>query len=60
MHGDLAHLQKLMSDKKCPQEKKSEMEEVITQVGPAVPFAIAAFSTHKYNAGQIKKKCSDL
>ncbi|KAM9436842.1 glycine--tRNA ligase [Clarias gariepinus] len=27
-----AHLQKLMSDKKCPQEKKSEMEEVITQM----------------------------
>ncbi|KAI5092109.1 glycine--tRNA ligase, partial [Silurus meridionalis] len=27
-----AHLQKLMSDKKCTQEKKSEMEEVITQM----------------------------
>lgn len=28
-----AHLQKLMSDKKCTAEKKAEMEEVITQVG---------------------------
>lgn len=28
-----AHLQKLMSDKKCAAEKKAEMEEVITQVG---------------------------
>lgn len=27
-----AHLQKLMSDKKCTAEKKAEMEEVITQV----------------------------
>ncbi|TSK98415.1 Glycine--tRNA ligase [Bagarius yarrelli] len=27
-----AHLQKLMSDKKCTQEKKSEMEDVITQM----------------------------
>uniref|UniRef100_A0A671WHF1 Glycine--tRNA ligase n=1 Tax=Sparus aurata TaxID=8175 RepID=A0A671WHF1_SPAAU len=27
-----AHLQKLMSDKKCSAEKKAEMEEVITQV----------------------------
>lgn len=28
----IAHLQKLMSDKKCAAEKKAEMEEVITQV----------------------------
>lgn len=28
----LAHLQKLMSDKKCAAEKKAEMEDVITQV----------------------------
>lgn len=28
----LAHLQKLMSDKKCSAEKKSEMDSVITQV----------------------------
>lgn len=28
----LAHLQKLMSDKKCSAEKKAEMENVITQV----------------------------
>ncbi|XP_037613104.1 glycine--tRNA ligase-like [Sebastes umbrosus] len=27
-----AHLQKLMSDKKCAKEKKAEMEEVITQM----------------------------
>lgn len=27
-----AHLQKLMSDKKCTAEKKAEMEDVITQV----------------------------
>lgn len=27
-----AHLQKMMSDKKCTAEKKAEMEEVITQV----------------------------
>lgn len=27
-----AHLQKLMSDKKCAAEKKAEMEDVITQV----------------------------
>ncbi|XP_060717864.1 glycine--tRNA ligase [Tachysurus vachellii] len=27
-----AHLQKLMSDKKCTQEKKGEMEDVITQM----------------------------
>ncbi|XP_043922798.1 glycine--tRNA ligase [Protopterus annectens] len=27
-----AHLQKLMSDKKCPAEKKAEMENVITQM----------------------------
>ncbi|KAM9307779.1 glycine--tRNA ligase [Gastrophryne carolinensis] len=27
-----AHLQKLMSDKKCPAEKKAEMESVITQM----------------------------
>merc|ERR1712212_459533 len=27
-----AHLQKLMSDKKCPAEKKAEMEEAITQM----------------------------
>lgn len=27
-----AHLQKLMSDKKCTAERKAEMEEVITQV----------------------------
>ncbi|XP_070843042.1 glycine--tRNA ligase-like [Chaetodon trifascialis] len=27
-----AHLQKLMSDKKCAAEKKAEMEEVITQL----------------------------
>lgn len=28
----LAHLQKLMSDKKCSAEKKGEMDSVITQV----------------------------
>lgn len=28
----LAHLQKLMSDKKCSAEKKSEMESVLAQV----------------------------
>ncbi|XP_045558824.1 glycine--tRNA ligase [Salmo salar] len=27
-----AHLQKLMSDKKCPAENKAEMEEVVTQM----------------------------
>ncbi|GAA6100179.1 glycine--tRNA ligase [Tachysurus ichikawai] len=27
-----SHLQKLMSDKKCPQEKKREMEDAITQM----------------------------
>lgn len=27
-----AHLQKLMSDKKCAAEKKAEMDDVITQV----------------------------
>lgn len=35
---DAAHLQKLMSDKKCAQEKKSEMDSVITQVSHALEF----------------------
>lgn len=33
-----AHLQKLMSDKKCTAEKKAEMEDVITQVSGSPDF----------------------
>lgn len=35
----VAHLQKLMSDKKCSAEKKSEMESVLAQVRTVEMFS---------------------
>ncbi|AWP20605.1 Glycyl-tRNA synthetase [Scophthalmus maximus] len=43
-----AHLQKLMSDKKCAAEKKAEMEEVITQMDNYTQQELAALF-EKYN-----------
>lgn len=44
---DAAHLQKLMSDKKCPQEKKREMEDAITQVKSWLPVRLCYGTNEK-------------